>query len=66
MKRNIFLLTVLPLLATACITVQPVTNVPQNGTPTATTTLPLTQYSTETPASTDTPQTPTATALLAY
>ena len=54
--KKLLLLTVLPLLATACVTVQPST------TPTATTSLPPTQYSTETPASTATPVTPAATA----
>jgi uncharacterized protein YraI len=56
MKRLIILLTVLPLLATACVTIQPV------ATPTASATPAPTQYSTDTPAFTDTPQPPAATA----
>jgi uncharacterized protein YraI len=56
MKRLIFLLIVLPLLTTACITVQPVSA------PTATATPPPTQYFTDTPAFTDTLQPPAATA----
>ena len=54
--KKLLLLTVLPLLATACVTVQPPT------TPTATASLQPTQYSTKTPASTATPVTPAATA----
>jgi uncharacterized protein YgiM (DUF1202 family) len=62
MKRLIFLLTVLPLLTAGCITVQPVTNMPQSGTPTAAATLPSIQHSNGTSAATDTPQPPAATA----
>ena len=51
MKRLIFLLAVLPLLTAGCITLKPVTNAPQIGTPAASATLAPTPYSTDTPAS---------------
>ena len=56
MMRFMLLLAVLPLLATACVTIQPVT------TPTASAVPPPTQYFTSTSVSTDTPQPPAATA----
>jgi uncharacterized protein YgiM (DUF1202 family) len=49
MKKLIFLLTILPLLTAACITVRPVTIAPQSGTQTATASLPPTLIATDTP-----------------